>query len=131
MNTIREKNLIELVNMEFYSYHGCFKEEQIIGNRFIVNFSAETELQRPGVTDNLVDALNYQELFNMIKEEMAIASKLLENVALRILNRAHIDFPSIKWAQVSVSKLNPPIGGKIEASRVVMSRSFNKAQDEK
>ncbi|MDP3435967.1 MAG: dihydroneopterin aldolase [Bacteroidales bacterium] len=129
MNII-EKNLIELIGMEFYAYHGCFKEEQIIGNRFMVNFSAETDLERPGVTDNLSDALNYQELYYMIKEEIEITSKLLENVALRILERAHTDFPVIKWAQVSISKLNPPIGGKVEASRVVMSRSYKTAQNE-
>ncbi|HBG23784.1 MAG: dihydroneopterin aldolase [Bacteroidetes bacterium GWF2_41_61] len=126
MNITDEKNLVELIGMEFYAYHGCFKEEQIIGNRFTVNFSVETEMERPGITDTLSDALNYQELYNMIKEEIEKTSKLLENVALRILERAHIDFPTIKWAQVSISKLNPPIGGKVEASRVVMSRSYKK-----
>ncbi|PKP00322.1 MAG: dihydroneopterin aldolase [Bacteroidetes bacterium HGW-Bacteroidetes-8] len=125
MKITDEKNLIELIGMEFYAYHGCFKEEQIIGNRFMVNFSVETEMERPGLTDNLLDALNYQELYNMIKEEIETASKLLENVALRILERANRDFPAIKWAQISISKLNPPIGGKVEASRVVMSRSYN------
>ncbi len=124
MNIIDETNLIELIGMEFYAYHGCFKEEQIIGNRFLVNFSAETELERAGFTDNLCDALNYQELYNMIKKEMEITSKLLENVALRILERANKDFPAIMWAKVTISKLNPPIGGKVEASRVVMSRSY-------
>ncbi len=125
MNITDEKNLIELIGMEFYAYHGCFKEEQIIGNRFMVNFSVETEMERPGITDNLCDALNYQELYNMIKEEIEKTSKLLENVALRILERANKDFPTILWAKVTISKLNPPIGGKVEASRVVMSRSYN------
>ena len=27
---------IILEQMEFYAYHGCFQEEQIIGNRFVV-----------------------------------------------------------------------------------------------
>lgn len=124
MNITDERNLVELIGMEFYAYHGCFKEEQIIGNRFTVNFSVETEMERPGITDTLSDALNYQELYYMIKEEMDKTSKLLENVALRIIDRAYRDFPTIKWAQVSISKLNPPIGGKVEASRVVMSRSY-------
>jgi len=45
------RNLVELVNMEFYAYHGHFKEEQIIGNKFIVNFSAETDVTTPGKSD--------------------------------------------------------------------------------
>jgi len=120
-NNKSSKNLVELVNMEFYAHHGHFKEEQIIGNKFIVNFSAETDVITPGLTDDLKDALNYQELYDLISEEMAITSKLLEHVAGRILARVKITYPQVKWAQVSISKLNPPVGGKVEASRIVMS----------
>jgi len=120
-NNKSSKNLVELVNMEFYAHHGHFKEEQIIGNKFIVNFSAETDVITPGLTDDLKDALNYQELYDLISEEMAITSKLLEHVAGRILTRVKITYPQVKWAQVSISKLNPPVGGKVEASRIVMS----------
>jgi dihydroneopterin aldolase len=126
MTDIRERDLVELLNMEFYAYHGCFKEEQIIGNRFLVSFSAETDLTTPGESDNLDDALNYQALFNMIKAEMEIASHLLESVALRVLKRAERDFPAISWAQVRISKLNPPVGGRVEASSVVMSKTFKR-----
>jgi len=120
-NNKSSKNLVELVNMEFYAHHGHFKEEQIIGNKFIVNFSAETDVITPGLTDDLKDALNYQELYDLISEEMAITSKLLEHVAGRILASVKITYPQVKWAQVSISKLNPPVGGKVEASRIVMS----------
>ena len=35
MNNIHsDRNIIELVNMEFYAHHGHFREEQIIGNKF-------------------------------------------------------------------------------------------------
>ncbi len=115
------RNLLELVNMEFFAHHGHFEEEQIIGNKFLVSFSVETDLKTPSETDNLEDALNYQELYNLISEEMATPSKLLENVAGRILARVKKSYPMVKWAQVSISKLNPPVGGKVEASRVVMS----------
>lgn len=115
------RNIVELVNMEFYAYHGHFREEQIIGNKFIVNFSAETDISTPGKSDDLNDALNYQELYTLIREEMEIPSKLLENVALRIINRIRTTYPKVTWAEVSVSKLNPPLGGKVEASRVTMS----------
>jgi len=81
MNRIKSgRNLVELVNMEFYAYHGHFKEEQIIGNKFIkfiVNFSAETDVTTPGKSDELKDALNYQELYLILHEEMDIPSKLL------------------------------------------------------
>ena len=119
-----EQNIIELVNMEFYAYHGCFKEEQIIGNKFTVTLTVETDLSLPAVSDELSDAVNYQELYRIVKREMEITSKLLENVANRITSGVHQSFPEVKNITVSISKLNPPVGGKVEASRVVMSKSF-------
>jgi dihydroneopterin aldolase len=120
-NSKPSHNLIELVNMEFYANHGHFKEEQIIGNKFIVNFSAQTDLITPGISDDLNDALNYQEVYDLISEEMAITSNLLENVAYRIIARVKKSYPKVMWAEVSISKINPPVGGKVEASRVVLS----------
>lgn len=55
-----QRSLVELVNMEFYAYHGHFREEQIIGNKFIVNFSAECDVYEAGESDRLEDALNYR-----------------------------------------------------------------------
>ena len=52
---------------------------------------------------------------------MAKKSKLLENVAYRILTAVKQKFPQIESSEISVSKLNPPIGGKVEASKVIMS----------
>ena len=60
-------NRVELVNMEFFAHHGCFEEERIIGNKFLVNFWAETDLSVPARTDDIRDALNYQEVYNIIR----------------------------------------------------------------
>ncbi|GAB1474888.1 dihydroneopterin aldolase [Bacteroidota bacterium] len=119
-----EQNIIELVNMEFYAYHGCFREEQIIGNKFTVTLTVETDLSIPAESDELSDAVNYQELYKLVKKEMEITSKLLEHVAKRIVVSIHQSFPAIKKITVSISKLNPPVGGKVEASRVVLTKSF-------
>ncbi len=112
---------VELIDMHFYAYHGCFEEEQIIGNNFLVTFWAETDLSKPAVSDNIEDALNYQEVYNVIKGEMDIKSHLLEHVARRILDAVKAKYPYIERAQVQISKLNPPLGGKVFASRVTMN----------
>ncbi|MBR5183053.1 MAG: dihydroneopterin aldolase [Bacteroidales bacterium] len=112
---------VELIDMHFYAYHGCFEEEQIIGNKFLVNFWAEADLSKPAATDNIEDALNYQLVYNVIKEQMEIKSHLLEHVARRILDAVKAQFPYIERAQVQISKLNPPLGGQVYASRVTMN----------
>ena len=114
-------NKVELIGMQFYAYHGCFEEEQIIGNKFVVNFWAEADLSKPAQTDNIADALNYQEVYNIIAAQMRIKSHLLENVARRILDAVKASFPYITNAQVQIDKLNPPLGGQVYASRVTMN----------
>lgn len=115
-----DMNKVELVGMQFYAYHGCFEEEQQIGNKFVVNFWAEADLSLPAKTDKIEDALNYQEVYNIIAQQMKIKSHLLENVARRILDAVKEKFPYIENAHVQIDKLNPPLGGQVYASRVTM-----------
>jgi dihydroneopterin aldolase len=114
--------LIKIENMEFYAYHGHFKEEQIVGNRFLVDLTIETDMQMPAKSDDLEDALNYQVAYNIVKEEMQIKSHLLEHIAGRILDALYNTFDTMKNASVKVSKMNPPMGGKMERVSVTLSR---------
>ncbi len=111
---------VELVDMEFFAHHGCFEEERLIGNKFIVNIWVECDCTKPSESDDINDALNYQTLYDIVKREMAIPSHLLEHVAGRILAAVKESFPYIAAAQVKIDKLNPPLGGKVGASRVTM-----------
>ena len=111
-------NRIELKDMEFFSKHGCFEEERIIGNRVVVNLSVEGNFSVAASSDNLEDAVNYQALYDIVKEQMDIPSNLLENVASRICNCVKETFPSLVRIRVTIDKINPPLGGKLYASSV-------------
>ncbi len=100
--------------MEFFAYHGCFKEEQLIGNQFLVNLELETETGDAEVSDKLVDTINYQEVYNTIGEQMAVKSHLLEHVGRRILDSLKSRFEGIEKIKVKISKMHPPMGGKME-----------------
>ena len=108
--------------MEFFSYHGCGDEEKKTGNTFVVSLSLETEMAAAAQSDSLADALDYQKAYNIVKREMEIRANLLENVCRRILDALFEEFSTLKTAQVKVSKLNPPMGGKIGRTSVTMSR---------
>jgi 7,8-dihydroneopterin aldolase/epimerase/oxygenase len=114
--------LIQIDGMEFYSFHGHYKEEQIVGNRFLVDLTIETDMSKPMESDNLKDALNYQRAYELIKMQMEQKSHLLEHIAGRILDALYSEMEGIKKATVKVSKMNPPMGGKINSVSVVMSR---------
>jgi 7,8-dihydroneopterin aldolase/epimerase/oxygenase len=112
--------LIELEEMEFHAYHGCFKEERIVGNKFVVKFSFQLNTSHAEQSDNLNDTVNYQAVYNLVREEMLKPSHLIENVARRILESTFKHFPSIEKAEVKVSKINPALGGKLQSVSVTL-----------
>ena len=114
--------LIQIENMEFYAFHGHFKEEQIVGNKFLVDLTIETDMDVPMKSDNLRDAVNYQKAYEIVKFQMEKKSFLLENIAGRILDALYDEMTGIKRIKVRVSKLNPPMGGKIGSVSVVLER---------
>jgi 7,8-dihydroneopterin aldolase/epimerase/oxygenase len=114
--------LIQIEGMEFYSFHGHFKEEQIVGNKFIVDLTIETDMMVPKETDNLKDALDYQKVYRIVKTQMELKSHLLEHIAGRILDALYSEIGGILNATVKVSKMNPPMGGKIGSVSIVLSK---------
>ncbi|HFB62396.1 MAG TPA: dihydroneopterin aldolase [Bacteroidetes bacterium] len=106
--------VISIEGMEFFAYHGCFKEEQIIGTKFRCDLFLQVDTTKAEQTDNLSDTVNYQQVYEVVKIEMAIKSKLLEHVGHRILVRVKQEFPQVKHARLKIRKLNPPLGGKID-----------------
>ena len=100
-----------LKNIRCYSFHGCLKEEAAIGSDYRVDLSVNADLKKSAKTDQLKDTVDYVLLNRVVKEEMSIPSKLLENVAHRILASIFKVEPRVKKCSVQITKLNPPING--------------------
>ena len=103
---------ISLQDIELQANHGVFEEEKQTGNLFRVSVSFCVPESKAVETDCLCDTLNYGEIYNLVKQEMAIPSNLLEHVAGRIRNAIRTAFPEASEIHVSISKKKPPVGGK-------------------
>lgn len=114
---------IKLKNIKVFAYHGCLDEEGKIGSDYRVNLKVKGDLSHSAKTDALADTIDYVHLNKIVKEEMAIRSKLLETVAERILKRVLDEIILVQKAKVEVSKINPPIGGNVAMVSVVRSKS--------
>lgn len=112
---------IVLEGMEFFAYHGHYKEEQIIGTKFIVDLEVEFDSAVPEMSDHLSDTLNYQELYKVVQIEMEKKAHLLEHVTRRILDAVRQKYPLISGVIVKVSKLNPTVGGKMKQVTCILS----------
>ena len=107
---------ISIKNIKVYAYHGCLGEETAIGSDYRVDLEVKVNLNKAAISDSLPDTVDYVHL----KEEMMIKSKLLEHAAKRILDRVFKEVPDVKKAKISVSKINPPIGGDVEMVTVTL-----------
>ena len=105
---------IFIEDMEFFAFHGHYDGEKFAGNRFVVSIYLWTDTSKAEKSDNLDDALNYQVVYAIISDIMKnTKSNLVENLASNILDAIFQRFPKLQKARIRITKLNPPMGGKI------------------
>jgi dihydroneopterin aldolase len=110
--------IVEGINV--FAYHGCLEEEGKIGANYIVNVIMETDFTEAAMTDDLTRTIDYVTVYQIAKEEMAVRSKLIEQVAQRIISRLKKEFTTLQKVEVKVTKLNPPMNGDVERVSVVI-----------
>lgn len=109
---------IYLRNVRFHAFHGVLPQEGIVGNDYLVNLVLDYDFSSAMQTDELQGTLNYAEVYQKVREEMAVPSKLLEHVVGRIAYRLFSDFPEIQKLQLSITKVNPPMGADSDGAGV-------------
>jgi len=105
---------ITISNMEFHAFIGCLQHEKALGNQFLVSVTYYFDGNEAQQSDNLEDTINYQQIYDIVKAEMNKPSNLLENTAFRIINSLKINILNVNKWEIELSKLNPPLGGKVE-----------------
>ena len=109
---------ILLENLRFYAYHGVAPQEMTVGNEYTVSLRLKTDITRAMSSDDVADTVNYAEIYQAVKSEMDVPSKLLEHVAGRIVCRLFKDFPTVEHVDLKLFKRNPPMGADIETAGV-------------
>lgn len=113
---------ISLEGLEFHAFHGVYPHERESGNWFEVDLSVETDIAEGTIRDDLAKTVNYEVLYQLVKEEMEKPSKLLETVAEKIVERLLVEITEALQVEVKISKINPPIGGKCKKASVSLFR---------
>ena len=113
---------IQVNNIKLYANHGCLEEEAKIGSWYRVDIEVEVDLTKSSISDALEDTVDYVHLNHIVKEEMDKRSKLLEEVARRILDRFFLELKMIKTATARVAKINPPIGGNVQEVVIILTK---------
>jgi dihydroneopterin aldolase len=114
---------ILLEGMEFFAYHGVYEEEREKGQNFSIDLEILADYSKACYSDKLEDAIDYVQVYELVKAEMAIPSSLLENVAQRIIDSIQKSFEQIEGIKVKITKLQPPISGKLKGISIELEFS--------
>lgn len=112
---------IGLRDMHFYAYHGVLPQERIVGNHFIAQLSLWANVERAMYTDELEGTISYAEAYDLLCQEIAQPSQLLEHVVWRCVERLFAAFPQLERVEMTLEKHQPPLSGQVEASSFTLT----------
>lgn len=113
---------IVLERMEFRALHGCYELERKVGNRFTVDLELTAELGDAAADDDVTKTVNYLTAYEVVRTQMRITQHTIERVATNIIEALYATFSQLRHVKCTVSKLAPPLGGKLDRVSVVLER---------
>ena len=106
---------IRLERMEFRAMHGCYELERKVGNRFTVDLEITAELGAVAAEDSVEQAINYLSVYEIVRSRMRVTQRT-------IIDALYEAFPQMRHVKCTVSKLAPPLGGKLDRVSVVLEK---------
>lgn len=104
-----DRSQILLKDLKIFAYHGVLPQERVVGAYYILNITLDTDFSQAMETDELDATVSYADVFEVVKAEMAVPSRLLEHVAGRITNALFTRFPAVTAIHLEIIKENPPM----------------------
>lgn len=115
---------INLEGMDFHAFHGCYELERLTGSHFEVSLRIVSPLGRVAEDDDVTQAVNYLTVYETVREQMAVTQHTIERVAQNIINALHGSFKQIVAVECTVTKIAPPLGGKVNRVSVTLKSEF-------
>ena len=122
------KTYIYLRDVRIHAFHGVLPQERIVGADFAVSLRVGYDVSAAMQSDNVEDTLNYAQLYELLRREMAVPSQLLEHVAGRIVKAVQETFPEVTSIDLELTKLNPPMGAVCQGAGVEIHLINDKTQ---
>ena len=108
--------VIEVNGIRVFAYHGCLEEEARIGAFYTVDVWVDGDFSNAERTDELNATVDYGRVAAIVRDQMAVRSKLIEHVGRRILDALKVEWTSTLHWKVRVLKHRPPIHGDVAAA---------------
>jgi len=112
---------IIIKDLEVYAKHGVLKEENKLGQKFLI--SVKMDIEKFKSSDDLDETIDYSSVCKLIYDFMTKKTyKLIETVASKLADIILMKYDSIKEVHVKVKKPWAPIGLPIDSVSVEVTR---------
>lgn len=123
----RTRDFIKITNLEIYAYHGVLEEEKQRGQVFFVNLKLYMPLRKPGLSDALEDAVNYDEVCTLVVDVFTReVYDLIEKAAEKTVEAILMKFPALEAVEMELRKPDAPITCAPEEVSVNIYREWHK-----
>lgn len=112
------KTTVSIQGLTFWAHHGFYDEERKKGNNFICDVYVELK-SYDSLDDNIYDTVNYEDIYEIVEDEMRKTKKLIETVAYSVIKRIQ-NLENVTGGRVRIHKLKPPLKGEVEKAVVEM-----------
>lgn len=113
-----ESSYILLRSLRFHAFHGVEAQERLVGNDYEVSLRLKADVSRAVESDQVADTINYAEVYQLVAKTMSEPVDLVEHLARVIGERLFQRWPQIEAIDVTVIKLNPPMGADCNGAGV-------------
>lgn len=119
---------IYIENLEVFANHGLFKEENVLGQKFLVSAVLYTDTKAAAKNEDLNKSIDYGTLCHKITAFMKENTcKLIETVAERLARYLLLNTPNLEKIELTVKKPWAPIGLSLETVAVSIERGWHEA----
>ncbi|CAL5000271.1 unnamed protein product [Urochloa decumbens] len=117
-----------LRGLQFHGFHGVMREEQTLGQKFVVDIDAWMDLAAAGESDSIAHTVSYTDIYGIAKDVVeGMPHNLLESVAHSIAKSTLLKFPRISAVRVKVGKPHVAVQGVLDYLGVEIMRHRKKA----
>lgn len=116
---------IQIQNLEVYCHHGVLKEENVLGQKFLVSLALYADLKQAGNRDDLNCSINYAEVSHFVEKQMKERNfQLIEAAAEHLADDILQSFPRVEKIAVEIKKPWAPILLPLETVSVKIERCW-------
>lgn len=117
---------IIIKDLEIYCNHGVLKEENILGQKFLVSAELNLDTRKSGISDSLEISINYDSVCRFINDFMKSHTyKLIEAVAEHLALALFAHYELLDGISIEIKKPWAPIGLPVDYISVKINRKWH------